>query len=457
MHDALEGVGIVILAGLHADHAGRNVGTVVRDALRIVQHIQEDHAGIDGAHTVLQAADVLIAQAFHHHINDLFQRLHLAGRAGIVVLKDIIGQGQDALHGVFQQLQLFLGALAELRFLLFQLLRLFHDVHGVVADALKLGDKVQQLGHGMALVITKLLIGQFDKVVGDGHFHAVDEVFPHLDGADGLFIHLQQQRGGQVDVAGRTAGHLDHRVLGLLQGNSRAFVQTLVQHGHTQFLCFLGVVRHGEHGQFGQHAAAGQEQQHGADAGQGMDIRNGTLIHHVMPHGDADGELHRIDQRQQDDTADDVEIQMDQSGTLAVLGGAADGQQRGEGRANVGTQDDGDGRAEGDQSGAGQRLQDTHRSGRGLDDHGDHQTHQNTQDGVGHGHEQVLEHSALAQGGHAGVHQAHAGEQDAEAQHDLTNVLFLGIAQKDIKNAADKRHHGRKRLGLDQGQPQAVA
>ena len=47
------------------------------------------------------------------------------------------------------------------------------------------------------------------------------------------------------------------------------------------------------------------------------------------------------------------------------------------------------------------------------------------------------------------------GEQDAEAQHDLADVLLFRAADKDIKNAADKRHHRRKRLGLDEGQQKA--
>ena len=77
--------------------------------------------------------------------------------------------------------------------------------------------------------------------------------------------------------------------------------------------------------------------------------------------------------------------------------------------------------------------------------------------GVGHADEQLLKGCALPQGGHAGVHQAHAREQDAEAQHDLADVLLFGVAQEHIKNAANKRHHRCKGLGLDQGQPEAVA
>ena len=188
-----------------------------------------------------------------------------------------------------------------------------------------------------------------------------------------------------------------------------------------------------------------------------MDVCNGALVHHIAPHGNADGELHRIDQRQQDNTADNVEIQVDERCPLTILGGTADGEQRGERRTDMRAQNDGDGRTEGDKSRAGQCLQNTHRGGGRLDDHGDHHAHQNTQNRVGHGDEQILKDGALPQGCHTGIHQAHAGKQDTEAQHDLTDILLFGIAQEHIKNAANKRHHGGKGLGLDQGQPQAFA
>ena len=430
---------------------------MVGDTLGVVQHIQEHHAGVDGADAVLQAADVLVAQALHHHINDLLQRLHLCSLLGIIVFKGLVRQSQNTLQCGVQQLQFLFGALAEAGLLVVQLLGLFHDVHGIVANALELGDKVQQLGHRVALVVAQLLIGQLDQIVGDLHLHAVDQVLAHLNGAHGLLVHLQKQRRGQTHVASGTAGHLDHSVLSLLQSHSRALVQTLVQHRHAQLLCFLHATGHREHRQAAQHSAARQEQQHGAYAGQSMDVCNGALVHHIAPHGDADGELHRIDQRQQDHTADDVEVQVDERGPLTILGRAADGEQRGERRTDMRTQNDGDGRTEGDKPCAGQCLQNTHGGRRGLDDHGDHHAHQNTQNGVCHSDEQILKDCALPQGCHAGIHQAHAGKQDTEAQHDLTDILLFGIAQEHIKNAANKRHHGGKGLGLDQGQPQAVA
>ena len=457
VHDVFQGVGVVIVAGLHAHHAHCDVGAVVGDTLSVVQHIKEHHAGVDGADAVLQAADVLVAQAFHHHINDLLQRLHLCSLLGIIVFKSLVRQSQNALQCVVQQLQLLFGALAEAGFLVVQFLGLFHNVHGIVADTLELGDKIQQLGHCVALVIAQLLIGQLDQIVGDFHLHAVNQVLAHLDGAHGLLVHFQQQRRGQTHVAGSAAGHLDHRILCLLQSHSRALVQTLVQHRHTQLLCFFHTAGHREHRQAAQHSAARQEQQHGAHAGHGMDVCNGALVHHIAPHGDADGELHCIDQRQQDHAADDVEVQVDERRPLAILGGAADGEQRGERCTDMRAQNDGDGRAEGDKPCAGQCLQNTHGGRRGLDDHGDHHAHQNTQNGVGHGDEQILKDCALPQGCHAGIHQAHAGKQNAEAQHDLADIFLFGIAQEHIKNAANKRHHRGKGLGLDQSQPQAVA
>ena len=49
VHQALQGVGVVVVALVHADQTGRDVGAVVGNALHIVQHIQEDDAGVDGA------------------------------------------------------------------------------------------------------------------------------------------------------------------------------------------------------------------------------------------------------------------------------------------------------------------------------------------------------------------------------------------------------------------------
>ena len=83
----------------------------------------------------------------------------------------------------------------------------------------------------------------------------------------------------------------------------------------------------------------------------------------------------------------------------------------------------------------------------GLDDHRDHHAHQNSQNGIRHGNEQILEHGALTQRSHTGVHQAHAGKQDAEAQHDLADVLPFSAAQEHIKNAADNATTGAKVLG----------
>ena len=457
MHHVLEGMGVVVLACLHAHQTGGDVGAVVRDTLYIVQHIEIDDTGINGAGTLLQTLDVLRTKPLHEDVDDLFQRLHLAGGPGVVELEGVRGEGQYLFQRIVEKLQLLLCLLAEGDFLVGQLLRFFFDVDCIVADALALGDKVEQLSHLMALRVAQLLVCQLDEVVGDVHLHPVDEVLADIDGTHDVLVHLEQQRGGEADVAGCAAGHLDHRVLSLLQSHSRALEQTLIQHRHTQLLRLLRAVRHGHHGQPGQHAAAGQEEQHRNDAGHGVDVCNAALVHHIAPHGDADGELDCIDQRQQDDAADDVEVQVDEGGALAVLGGAADGQQGGEGRADVGAQHDGDGRAEGDEAGAGQRLQDAHRGRRGLDDDRDHHAHENAEDGVGHGDEQLLERCALTQGRHTGVHQAHAREQDAEAQHDLADVLFLRVADEHIKNAADKRHHRRKRLGLDEGQDEAVA
>ena len=59
VHEALEGVGVVVLAGIHADQAGSNVGAVIRDTLCIVQHILRLKDGVCSIDTGVVFLDVL--------------------------------------------------------------------------------------------------------------------------------------------------------------------------------------------------------------------------------------------------------------------------------------------------------------------------------------------------------------------------------------------------------------
>ena len=138
VHHVLEGMGVIVLACLHAHQTGGDVGAVVRDTLYIVQHIEIDDTGINGAGTIFQALDVLRTKPLHEDVDDLFQRLHLAGGPGVVELEGVRGEGQYLFQRIVEKLQLLLCLLAEGDFLVGQLLRFFFNVDCIVADALAL-------------------------------------------------------------------------------------------------------------------------------------------------------------------------------------------------------------------------------------------------------------------------------------------------------------------------------
>ena len=74
-----------------------------------------------------------------------------------------------------------------------------------------------------------------------------------------------------------------------------------------------------------------------------------------------------------------------------------------------------------------QCLQNTNSSGGGLDHGADQRTHQNAQDGISGIHDEVLEPGHLTQRLHGAGHGVQTLEQQAKAQNDLADVLYLGL------------------------------
>ena len=121
-----------------------------------------------------------------------------------------------------------------------------------------------------------------------------------------------------------------------------------------------------------------------------MEVGDSGFVDGVVPEGKTDDGIEGIDHHDKEDGTDQVEIEMDHGGPLGVFIGAQGGQQGGDAGTDVLAHDDGDGSGIGDGAGGGHGLENTHRSGRTLDDAGDHQAHQNAQDGVGEQGEHIL-------------------------------------------------------------------
>lgn len=121
----------------------------------------------------------------------------------------------------------------------------------------------------------------------------------------------------------------------------------------------------------------------------------------------------------------------------------ADGRkQSGDTGANVLPEQDEDGSIQPDQALHGQRLKNTHRGRRALDDSREQGAHQNADEGILKLGEQVYEFRYLLQRFHSGTHSIHAHKQDTETGYHLAHVLDGGLFTEHNEAHADAHCNG---------------
>ena len=87
-----------------------------------------------------------------------------AGKMQITLAESISGAVQNILHRILQHLQLVAGILRELDVFGVHLFGRFHQVYGMVADALKIADGVQQGIYALAVGMVQLTAGKLDEI-----------------------------------------------------------------------------------------------------------------------------------------------------------------------------------------------------------------------------------------------------------------------------------------------------
>ena len=418
---------------------------MVGDALVIRQKIVQHKAVFDRADTGLQTRDVAGLDLAHQAVHDLLQRLDFAGGVGVALLERIHRAVDDVLHGGLQHGQVIQRFFAEFDVLVADLLRRFDNVHGVVGDALKVADGVQQRVDGAVILHGQMLGAQFDKV-GAQHVLIVvngvlladdlvgDGVIPGAGGGHGL------QERGAADL-----GHIAAGQHGAAHGHGRRSQQTLVQQG--VLLLFVGRgVGHGQNGQLFQQAV--ERQQNSCRYYVKNCVYDGDAegVGRLVEEGKTDQRVQPVEPAQEEDRADNVKIEMDEGGALCVLVCTRRGDQRRDGGADVLAHDDGHGSGVGDRAGAGQGLQDTDGRRRGLQNSRQHRARNDAEDRVFEAEEQIHEPRLVGQRGHGMGHRVHAGHQNREAQQDFTDAALAVLAdhiQPDADEAEDRAPRGR--------------
>ncbi|MPN05447.1 hypothetical protein SDC9_152697 [bioreactor metagenome] len=181
-----------------------------------------------------------------------------------------------------------------------------------------------------------------------------------------------------------------------------------------------------------------------------MDDCNVRRIQYVVQECKMEKRVQRIEQRQEQHGSNDIEIQVHHCGTLCVLGSANAREQRGYAGADVLTHDDGNRNAIGNAAGERQRLQNTDRSGRTLNDSGDDRASEHAEDRIAESGHDAHKLRHVRQRRNRGGHHVHAVHQNRKTAQDGADGLLLLFLGKHDQNHADDGKHRRKRRWLEQ-------
>ena len=436
------------------DHRNGNVGAMVGDALVVGQQIVQHKAVLDAARARLQTHNVAALDLAHQTVHDFLQRLDLFCRIDVVFLESVHRAVYDILHGGFQNAEVVEGFLAELYRFIADFLSGLDEVDGVVADALKVADGVQQRVDGAVIILREVLGAQFDKV-GTQHVLVV---------VHGIFLARDLVRNGIVPDAGRGHSLQKRRAADLCHiaahqhrapdGDGGGGQQTFVQQG-VLLAAVAGGIRHGHNGKALQHAVEGQQDRGGDHVEHGMHNGNAEGVGGFVKEAKADDGVQPVEPQQEHHGADEVEIQVDKGGALGVFVGARAGDQRRDGGADVLTHNDGHGGGKGDRPRGAERLQNTHAGRAGLQHGSKHRTGNNAQNGVFKAEEQLHKPRFVGKGTHGGGHNAHAGHQNGEAQHNFAHAAAAVLAE-GVQPDTDKAQNGTPRIGVEHLGEEAV-
>ena len=447
-------VGVGVKAVLcHLDLRNCHVAAMVAYTLVVGQQIVQHKTVLNRAAAGLQAGNVPRLDGAHQLVDHGLQRLHLGSKVQIPLAEGIGGAAQGVLHRILQHLQLLLCILGEVNLLLVHLLGGFQKVDGMVADALKITDGVQQGVHALAVGVVQFPAGQLDQISAQCVLVPVHPALlvPHLLGK--FVVPFVGQAHGLHNAHPGKLGHFSGSGASTLHSHGGGVQQTVIQ--QRKLLFFRGI-GNGQDGQLFQPGGKGQQN----DGGQNVEHRvhdcNAPSLDGGIHKGKVADGVESIESEQEDAYTDNVEVQVHHGSPAGVLIRTHRGQQCGHTGTDVLTHDDGDGTAVGDDAGGAQCLQDAHAGAGALDDAGDQCAHQNAQQGVGEAGEQAGEPCLILQRQHRVGHGGHAGHQHSKADEDGAHALFL-LTLTHIQQNANKCKHRAKRSGLEQLDEQAVA
>ena len=184
------------------------------------------------------------------------------------------------------------------------------------------------------------------------------------------------------------------------------------------------------------------------NAGSGRRLRQKLKMHKLVD---------RVKDNHEQRRADDVEVKVNQCGTACVFGCTCRGNQRSDTGTDVLTHDDGQCRTKADRIGDAQRLQDTDRSGRRLDNRSQNRTDQQAENRMREHRQNTGEFRDISQRFDCRAHRLHTGHQHREPEENLSKVTTAFVLAEHQVDNTDCRQYRRKGRGFAQLNKEVVA
>ena len=407
----------------------------------------------------LQALNVAVLDLLVDAVDAALQRLNGKRHRSVFAFKRRHRAIHDVADRLCKHVQLLRRHAGEGQLPVVHFLRRALQAHGVVGDALKVAHGVQQHVERVAVVLGKRRVAQLDHVRAKIVLVVVDLGFQRADALGDLrivFLALDQVKRG-ADGLLRQLRHAAGDHAALFNRERRLREEALVQQQEVADLLFLLVVAHGERRQLLKQTAERQQREGGDHVERRVDDGDARGVGAAFQERKREHRVDRIEHDHEQDRADKVEVQVNQRRAAGVLARADTGEQRRHAGADVLAHDDRQRRRILHCAGYAQRLKNTDRRRRALDDRRQQHARDHAHDRVGEHQQDIREFRHIRQRLHRVAHHVHAAHQHRKAHEDGADiVLLLRLGEHDERHA-DDRHDRRKAARLEQLDKQAAA
>ena len=202
---------------------------MVRHTFQIGHQVIEDKALGEQAYTVLQPVHMAQLHLVTEDVDTLLQGLHPVCALNVVVLKAVERQPYHIVHGGGQNTQLLPRRRGKYQFLFPDLPGCFGNIHGMVADAFKIAERVQIFGNALVLKFVQLMGVDADQIGSQSILVLVNLVLALLHAVESLLAVMGQQIKGVQEVLPGGVGHVVDSQAALFDGQRRMGKKALVQ------------------------------------------------------------------------------------------------------------------------------------------------------------------------------------------------------------------------------------